>query len=314
MLCSTLVWAEHYFLRPSYEVYIPRVVALPPVSHFSYLCCDSYKRIASYMNHYIDQMGFEITLAEIPRRIVSLVPSQTEFLFDLGLDESLVGITRFCVHPELKARAKTKVGGTKNPDIELIRELKPDLIIGNKEENRQEDIELLKRDFPVWLSDVNTLLDAYHMMRELGRIVGNPTSAEWIADRIERRFTEFSYGMLPPVKPVKVAYLIWRKPWMVAGGGTFIDSILTTAGFTNAFANTPRYPECKAEDFQLAAPDVLLLSTEPYPFSEKHWAEVQTLAPRANIVLVDGELFSWYGSRLLRTPAYLTDLHTSLRK
>lgn len=266
------------------------------------------------MTEHTDQMGFDLTLAEVPKRIVSLVPSQTELLFDLGLDESLVGITRYCVHPAVKAQGKTLVGGTKNPDIDLIRALQPDLIIGNKEENRLEDIELLKKEFPVWLSDVNTLPDALWMMRELGQLVGNSSSADWIANRVEQRFADLTEHVSQRQKSPRVAYLIWRKPWMVAGGGTFIDSMLTVAGFTNVFANTPRYPECTLADFKSAVPDILLVSTEPYPFHEKHLPEIQALVPTAIVKLVDGELFSWYGSRLLRTPAYLTDLQASLKK
>ncbi len=266
------------------------------------------------MTHHKDQMGFDIILADMPQRIVSLVPSQTEFLFDLGLNESLVGITRYCVHPAIKAKGKTLVGGTKNPDIGLIRELQPDLIIGNKEENRLEDIELLKREFPVWLSDVNTLPDALWMMRELGQLVGNSPYADWNANRIEQRFADLAEGVQLLQKSPRVAYLIWRKPWMVAGGGTFIDSMLAAAGFVNVFTNTPRYPECTMADFKSAAPDVLLVSTEPYPFNEKHLPDIQALVPTAKVKLVDGELFSWYGSRLFRTPAYLTSLQASLKK
>lgn len=260
------------------------------------------------MRYFTDQLGRELVMADLPRRIVSLVPSQTELLFDLGLDECVVGITRYCVHPEAKTRHKAVIGGTKNPDLEAIRALNPDLIIGNKEENRQEDIEALQGEFTVWMSDVNSLADALAMIKELGRLVGKEDSANWMADLIEARFSELTHSPPETSQSPRVAYLIWRKPWMVAGKGTFIHDVLHRAGYQNAFETHTRYPECTADSLRSAQLDLILLSTEPYPFQEKHLQEVQALCPKASLRLVDGELFSWYGSRLLRTPRYLQSL------
>ncbi|HEV7350681.1 helical backbone metal receptor [Telluribacter sp.] len=269
------------------------------------------------MRTYTDQTGYEIGLDGLPLRIVSLVPSQTELLFDLGLNEEVVGVTTYCLHPEPKIRTKTKVGGTKNPDIDLIHSLKPTLIIGNKEENTREVVELLRDEYPVWLSDVNNLAEATSMIRSLGEIVGKEPTANWIADKINERFLIFSgelaeRGAARPAGPPQVAYFIWRKPWMVAGGGTFIHSMLEAAGYLNVFADTPRYPTFSQEELRRYAPNQVLLSTEPYPFKQKHLAELREIFPKATIRLVDGELFSWYGSRLLRTPDYLRQLRALL--
>lgn len=264
------------------------------------------------MAHFIDQMGHSLHLADCPRRIVSLVPSQTELLFDLGLNETVVGVTRYCVHPHAKTQHKTAVGGTKNPDLDLIRSLKPDLILGNKEENRREDIEALRAQFPVWVSDIHSLDEATAMIRQIGELVQNKTSAEWLAGRIEERFERLATEQIAGALRKKVAYLIWKKPWMVAGGGTFIHDLLERAGLDNVFAHQPRYPECTAEILAASRPEVILLSSEPYPFKENHRDEMKALCPNAQILLVNGELFSWYGSRLLRTPAYLHSLVASL--
>lgn len=262
------------------------------------------------MPAHLDQMGHIIELSAPPQRIVSIVPSQTELLFDLGLDETVVGITRYGVYPEAKVQGRTIIGGTKNPDLTLIRALQPDLIIGNKEENRQEDIEALRKEFPVWVSDVNNLADATAMIRSVGMMVGKETSAEWIANRIEKRFGELAAEVMPtlPGKRPKVAYLIWRKPWMVAGSGTFIDDVLHRAGFANVFIGHARYPAPTEEVLKATRPDWIFLASEPYPFKEDSKAEIQSLWPDSQVKLVDGELFSWYGSRLLRTPDYLRGL------
>lgn len=264
------------------------------------------------MAHFTDQIGHSIHLPDNPRRIVSLVPSQTELLFDLGLDETIVGITKYCIHPHCKTRHKTLVGGTKNPDLHLIRTLQPDLIIGNKEENRREDIEALQAEFPVWVSDISSMDDATAMIRKIGQLVQNEASANWLAQRIEERFESLAADLITSALRKKVAYLIWRKPWMVAGGGTFIHALLELAGLDNVFGNDPRYPECSIETLVAAQPELILLSSEPYPFKESHLSEMQALCPNAQLLLVDGELFSWYGSRLLRTPAYLRSLLSSL--
>ncbi|GAB2561277.1 helical backbone metal receptor [Spirosoma aerophilum] len=245
----------------------------------------------------------------LPKRIISLVPSQTELLFDLGLNDEIVGITKFCIHPAEKVKNKVLIGGTKTLRLDKIRALKPDLIIANKEENTREQIEELQQHYPVHVTDMATLPDALQMIREVGTLVGKRQEAEAMAAQIERDLTP-AYATSRPT----VAYLIWQKPYMAAGTGTFIDAMLTVAGFRNAFANRTRYPEVTPDDLQKAQPDLIFLSSEPYPFKAKHMAEWQTICPSARVLLVDGEMFSWYGSRLLRASDYFRNLRNEIAR
>lgn len=238
-----------------------------------------------------------------PKRIISLVPSQTELLFDLGLDEEIAGITKFCIYPEEKVKRKVLVGGTKTLDTDRIRKLNPDLIVANKEENTRQQIEELQRHYPVHITDMTTLPDALRMIREVGALVGRTAEANQLAQRIESRL----YPSLQPLG-LSVAYLIWRKPYMAAASHTFIHSMLEVAGFSNAFINQVRYPEITPDDLQAVHPNLIFLSSEPYPFSEKHREELRQICPSAQVILVDGEVFSWYGSRLLHASDYFRNL------
>jgi ABC-type Fe3+-hydroxamate transport system substrate-binding protein len=251
-----------------------------------------------------DQMGRRVAVPFPPQRIVSLVPSQTELLFDLGLGSRVVGVTKFCFHPAEARTQATVIGGTKNFDVQKIAVLKPDLIIGNKEENQQAGIEQLAAEYPVWLSDISTLPDALDMIRRVGLIARAKDKAAAMAADIEA-----SFAKLPALNPaVPVAYFIWKKPYMVAATGTFINDLLHRAGFTNAFAHLARYPEVTAQQIAAAAPQRIFLSSEPYPFGEKHLDEFQQFCPAAQVEVVNGELFSWYGSRLRESAAYLSQL------
>lgn len=251
-----------------------------------------------------DQTGRKTELVKIPQRIISLVPSQTELLADLGLTEEVVGITKFCVHPDTWFRTKTRVGGTKQIKMDIIHQLRPDLIIANKEENVKEQVEEMARHYPVWTSDVNTLEDAYDMIGQIGNMTGKADRAKEIIYQIRQNFSQLKTQHLTP----KTAYLIWRDPYMAAGGDTFIHSMLETAGFENIFAHKTRYPEITIKELQTANCQLLLLSSEPFPFKQKHIEELQPLLPGTKIVLADGEMFSWYGSRLIHAPAYFTKL------
>lgn len=242
-----------------------------------------------------------------PKRIISLVPSQTELLFDLGLDQEVAGITKFCLYPAAKISQKPIVGGTKTVNLEQIRALQPDLILANKEENSREQIEALQQQYVVHVTDVATLPDALAMIREVGTLVGKAAQANRMAQQIEVNFAQ----MVPGPNP-SVAYFIWRNPHMVAANHTFIHAMLEAAGFTNVFAHLSRYPEITPEELQAAQPEWLFLSSEPYPFAEKHRAEMQRLCPNARLVWVDGELFSWYGSRLLRSSDYFRNLRNQI--
>ena len=254
-----------------------------------------------------DQMGRRVAVLFPPQRIVSLVPSQTELLFDLGLGERVVGITKFCIYPAEARTKATIIGGTKNFDFKKIATLKPDLIIGNKEENYQAGIEQLSNKYPVWLSDISNLPEALDMIRRVGFVAGAKEKAAALAAEIEASFAAIGAEATNEAA-VSVAYFIWRKPYMVAATGTFIDDLLRRAGFINVFSGLSRYPEITTEQLAAAAPQRILLSSEPYPFGEKHLAEFQQLCPAAKIEIVDGELFSWYGSRLRKSAAYFSRL------
>ena len=253
---------------------------------------------------FTDQLNRQITLARPPQRIISLVPSQTELLWSLGLEKEVVGITKFCVRPSAWFREKTRVGGTKNIHADVIRSLNPDLIIANKEENTAADVTALMEQYPVWVSNIQTLEDAMEMISGIGALTGRQSAAANIRARIQAGFS-----MLQPLaEPEPTAYFIWRDPWMVAGGDTFIHEMLRACGLQNVFGARPRYPSVTAEELSLSGCRRVLLSSEPYPFKEKHIAELQAILPEAKVQLVDGEMFSWYGSRLLESPAYFQSL------
>jgi ABC-type Fe3+-hydroxamate transport system substrate-binding protein len=248
-----------------------------------------------------DQMQRTIQIAHWPpTRIVSLVPSQTELLADLGLDAAVAGITKFCIHPAQWFKSKKRIGGTKTVNLETVAQLAPDLIIGNKEENVQTQIAWLSERFPVWMSDVHTLEDALDMVQQIGEITEKRQAGLDLRAEIRRRFDALP---MPAQRP-RAAYFIWRKPYMVAAANTFIDQMLFYAGFENAFSQMLRYPEMREPELIAANPDVILLSSEPYPFAEKHIREFQALLPNTPVRIVNGEFFSWYGSRLLQAPAY----------
>ena len=252
-------------------------------------------------------MGREITLPALPQRIISLVPSQTELLCHLGLEDRLVGVTKFCVHPDTIRKEKVIVGGTKQFRFELIEELAPDLIIGNKEENYQEGIELLTEKHPVWMSDIFNLEDSLDMILSVSEVCGTKEKGEGLIRGIKNGF-----GQLPVFDPVRALYLIWRKPYMAAGSNNFIHQIMIKGGFENVVGEA-RYPELDEEELKKLDPEVVLLSSEPYPFATKHQEELQQIMPEAKVMLVDGELFSWYGSRLLKLPAYLRALRAEIK-
>lgn len=258
---------------------------------------------------YADQLGNLIELKETPSRIISLVPSQTELLYDLGLDNQVIGITKFCIHPEIWFLNKTRVGGTKKLHLDKIQELEPDLIIANKEENEKAQIEELQKHFSVWISDITTLDDALSMINSLGEITYTEEKATEIITQIKSGFSE-----LKPLSPrLSAAYLIWQNPFMTIGKDTFIHQMMEKCGLQNCFANDERYPEISIDNIKSADPDLLLLSSEPFPFKENHCQELQQELPNTKVVLVDGEMFSWYGSRLTKAPSYFARLLKELQ-
>jgi ABC-type Fe3+-hydroxamate transport system substrate-binding protein len=255
---------------------------------------------AKPMRIFTDQLLRPVRLESVPKKIVSLVPSQTELLYTLGLGNEVVGITKFCTHPSSWFQHKTKIGGTKNLKVELIEELQPDLIIANKEENVQEQVERLASKFPVWISDVHDLETALAMIFSIGQMVDREDQALQMLMTIKESFED----LILPEKKLRTAYLVWQNPFMTVGGDTFISDMLKRCGFINVFRDLSRYPSITNYQLQLYNCEVLFLSTEPYPFKQKHVAEIKKLLPNTRVILVDGQMFSWYGSRLLKSPSY----------
>lgn len=259
------------------------------------------------MPQFTDQTGYTISLSHVPKRIVSLVPSQTELLYDLGLDECVVGITKFCVYPKAWFRSKQRVGGTKTVKLDVVTALQPDLILANKEENVQEQVEALRNIAPVWTSDISNLAETLDMIQAVGALTDTAATATTILEQINN-----SFAALRGTTQRKAAYLIWRDPYMTAGGDTFISDMLQYCCCTNVFAHQQRYPAITLEDIRNSGADTVLLSSEPFPFKEKHIDEISAALPGTKVLLVDGEMFSWYGSRLLHAPAYFQSLREQL--
>jgi len=262
------------------------------------------------MSVFTDQIGRVISLSNPPRRIISLVPSITELLFDLGLENEVVGITKFCIQPEIWFRTKTRVGGTKNVHMDLVASLHPDIIIANKEENVKEQIEQLEKIAPVWTSDITTFEDAMQMIKSIGEITNTREKALSLILHIVKNFSQLETGN----RHLATAYLIWRNPYMTIGGDTFINDMLNKCGLQNVFENLNRYPEITIEQLVAANPQLILLSSEPYPFKEKHIEELKPFFSNSKITLVDGEMFSWYGSRMIYTPDYFSSLITTIEQ
>jgi ABC-type Fe3+-hydroxamate transport system substrate-binding protein len=252
-----------------------------------------------------DMLGRALVVPERPVRIISLCPSQTETLFDLGIGGRVVGSTRYCIHPAAEVGASTRVGGTKKVDLETVRRLSPDLIIAEKEENPREMVEVLSGLAPVYVTEVVDPPSAFEMIRRLGAVTGTEARASALVDEIQA-----AWSALPQFShPLRTAYLIWRKPWMAAGPTTYIESLLSAAGLDNVFGSggvvAARYPEFTLEQLIERRPELVLLSSEPYPFKDKHVEELRSALPGARVVLTDGEPWSWYGSRMSAFPALL---------
>lgn len=255
-----------------------------------------------------DQLNRKIELQGSPGRIVSLVPSQTELLVDLGLRARIVGITKFCVHPEDLRKEKKVVGGTKQVHFDRIAALNPDIILCNKEENTEEMVAALEKIAPVHVSDIKTIDDSLELMLQYGEIFGVAEKASEIANEIEDLRKEFQQEMQEvPVR--RVAYFIWKDPWMVAGKDTFIDHLLQLNKLQNVFSEeNSRYPEVNLGDLGQKKVDRVLLSTEPFPFGDKHVQALKNEVSGARVQIVDGEYFSWYGSRLTAAFTYFKKL------
>lgn len=252
-----------------------------------------------------DQIGENVAVQGRPVRIVSLVPSITELLWHLGLEDEVVGITKFCVRPDAWFRKKARVGGTKTVHLDRLLDLKPDLVIANKEENDEAQVRSISENVPTWVSDVRTLEDAFEMITSLGALVGKAAQALELTGRIRSTFASLPGGKK------RAAYLVWNEPVMLAGADTFIHHMMEAMGFENVVPDS-RYPQWSDERILAAQPEILLLPSEPFPFGEKHLASFAERFPSIPAALVDGEIFSWYGSRMLGAAAYARELQQGL--
>ncbi len=261
---------------------------------------------------FIDQIGNSHNFETAPKRIVSLVPSQTELLFDLGLEAQIIGITKFCVHPYHLKRTKEIVGGTKKVNFEKIKLLQPDIVICNKEENTVAIVDELSKICPVWVTDIITIEDNLAMITAFGQLFNKMIKAQLWIDKIDLYYREFSKFVQERPK-LKVAYFIWKNPYMAAGSNNFINTMLQLNNFENIYASIDRYPEIELKKIRLEGdPDLVFLSSEPYPFKEEDAFEIGRFTHHAKTVFVDGEMFSWYGTRILKSFEYFKNLHHRL--
>ncbi|MDZ7806106.1 MAG: helical backbone metal receptor [Gracilimonas sp.] len=247
-------------------------------------------------------------MPELPyNKIISLVPSLTELLIELDLKKQLIGRTRFCIHPENIVQDIEIIGGTKNPNIDKITELKPDLIIANKEENREEDILALQSHAEIMVTEISTVEDALVEINRIGRRTRRSESAQKITSQISAVLNE-----RPKSKRLNTAYLIWKDPWKTVGNDTYIHDVMGKYGLINIFKDHTRYPNTDLQELSELSPELILLSSEPYPFKEKHIKEIKEHFPDSKIELVNGEWFSWYGSRMAPSFKALNEWRTSL--
>jgi ABC-type Fe3+-hydroxamate transport system substrate-binding protein len=262
----------------------------------------------------LDASGVAVTLPAPPRRIVSLIPSITEILFALGLGEAVAGCTIFCTEPRDGVAGKVKVGGEKNPKLELIRELGADLVIANIEENVREHIETLRAwGIAVYVTYPRTVAAGIRLIAELGELTGSEEAGRRMARDLDDRLTRLHARRAGRAR-VRVFCPIWRRPYMTINRDTYIDDVLSTCGGENVFAGlNPRYPEITLDAVAAAQPDVILLPDEPYRFRPAHLADFSDYrhvpAVRdGRIHFVDGKLLSWYGPRIGHALDILPDL------
>tara|TARA_R110002049_G_scaffold305407_1_gene501976 strand:- start:2459 stop:3229 length:771 start_codon:yes stop_codon:yes gene_type:complete len=249
-----------------------------------------------------DQMGSLLSFKQAPLRIVSLVPSISELIWDLDLHDELVGVTKFCIHPKNLRKEKVTVGGTKNVKLSRLESLKPDLVIANLEENTKDEVEAIAQLFPTYVSDINTVDQMLRFINDMALICNREKEANEIINKINDTIS----AIPSKTKKKKAIYLIWNDPFMSIGGDTFISHMMEKVGFENCFAKMERYPVLTNEDIKRISPDELWLSSEPFPFKETHRDELQNKFPDINVRLVDGEAFSWYGSRIFKVKNYLS--------
>ncbi len=267
----------------------------------------------------VDDLGFKLDLPAQPRRIVSLVPSWTETLFAFGAAGAIVGVTRFCVEPADAVAAVPKIGGTKNPDIKAILDLKPDLVIANAEENRREDIEKLRiGGAAVFTTYPRTVASAVESILKLGNVVGRSAEAGAMTREIVKSVSEIETGLGAWSKlRFRVFCPVWKNPWIAFNGDTYAHDVLRMVGFNNIYATAgDRYPRVTLDEALDLRPDYVLLPDEPYEFSAKDVEELKPLLPPAlsrRVVLINGRDLHWYGARMVHGLKTLSALLSRVR-
>jgi ABC-type Fe3+-hydroxamate transport system substrate-binding protein len=253
---------------------------------------------------FLDATGASFTLAAPPRRIVSLIPSITETLFALGAGSAVAGCTVYCSEPADGVATKTRVGGEKNPKLDVIRELGADLVIANVEENVREHVLTLRGwGIPVYVTYPHTVTDGIRLVRDLGAVVGLPDEGREMEATLLAAFDDVRRRLAGRAAR-RVFYPIWRMPWMTINRDTYAHDMLAVCGGENVFAaSDSRYPEVTLDEISRAAPDVILLPDEPYRFRQVHigdfdtYREIPAVRER-RIHLIDGKLATWYGPRI----------------
>jgi ABC-type Fe3+-hydroxamate transport system substrate-binding protein len=257
-----------------------------------------------------DQIGNKLII-KAPKRVVSLVPSITYLLHSLQLDNEVVGLTRFCKLPAHYKKTKTIVGGTKEVNIERIKQLNPDFFLLSKEENTKELANELSKIAPVYVFDVSDCQSNTKLINDLGTIFDVQDKSDLLLEQIAQQKALFKTNWKKD--KLKTVYFIWQNPWMTVGGDTFINEMMKLSGFDNIFKQKKRYPQVTLSSLDKDNIDVILLSSEPFPFKEKHKKDLQKQFPNTKIILVQGEPFTWYGSFPKNAFKYFTTLQKQLK-
>ena len=257
-----------------------------------------------------DDLGRVIYLIKTPRRVVSLCPSLTETLFDLGLDDLVIGRTDYCVHPEEKLGAVQSVGGPKSVFLPVVESLLPDIILAVKEENDKKTLEsLASLYYKCVIFDINSVEGALKMIEKLGEIFGRRERASAMRTSIGEGFSRVGRAAKNP----SFIYMTWSSPYIAAGTGNYINSLLTGFGFNNCLSGSfRRYVRMELNELKRLEPDIIFLPSEPYNYTIADKIKFEKFFPGAKVVLVDGEMFCWYGSRMEKAGGYLKDLFKGL--
>ena len=263
-----------------------------------------------------DASGVVVTLSTPPRRIVSLIPSITEILFALGLGDAVVGCTVYCTQPPDGVSAKTRIGGEKNPKLDMIRDLHPDLVVANVEENVRSHVDTLRAwGIPVYVTYPRTVVEGIRLISELGQLAGAAQRGAEMARALEARLAE-TRARQAGRAPARVFCPIWRNPYMTINSDTYMHDMLATCGGDNVFGGLPqRYPQVDPADVARERPDVILLPDEPYRFRRAHLADFSAYPDipalqDGRVHLIDGKLLSWYGPRIAQALAELPGMLT----